>query len=469
VTFNSLQFVGFLAVVLTLYWVLRGRPRQALLLAASYAFYGMWDLRFLGLLLVMSVATYAATLRIERGRGQPVARKWLVGLVLVDLGVLCFFKYANFFIDSAESMLQALGLHPSRLVLQLFVPIGISFYVFESISYAADVFRGKAVARRDPVVVGLFLSYFPKALAGPIERPGHLMAELEHGPTPPTVERVVSALLLIVLGLFQKVFLADLAATAVNEVFGRPGVASAPALVLGAYGFAVQIYGDFAGYTNIARGVSRLFGIELVLNFREPYLSRNPVEFWRRWHISLSTWLRDYLYVPLGGNRRGSGRTSFNLMVTMLLGGLWHGASWTFVVWGGLHGTYLVAHRVLTRGGRTDVDSPVRWSDLWRILGWFQLVCLAWIFFRMPSLGDALTAVVRIVTLQRGESPARLLIVPPLMLLTLAMDLMLRHYGSARRFLRAPAAVQGVAIGLVVTAVVFASGGQGAPFIYFAF
>lgn len=462
--FNSLEFLAFLLVALGGYWATRGAIRRVVLLGVSWWFYALWDLRFLAIVIGFTAVTYGVALRIAAARTSRDRGRWLALGVAADLVALGFFKYFDFFVDSGRRLAENLGLDGSGPALQILLPIAISFYTFESISYLVDVWRGRQEATRDPVTVALFLSYFPKALAGPIERADHLFPQLRCEGRPPDLDGVLSAVRLIALGLFQKVVLADLAAPVANEVFDAPGDQSALVLLLGVYAFAIQIYGDFAGYTNIARGVSRLFGIELVHNFREPYLSGDPATFWRRWHISLSTWLRDYLYIPLGGNRGSTAVTYRNLMITMLLGGLWHGASWTFVVWGGLHGCYLVAYRVLGVG-----SAAAGARALLRMVVFFQLTCVAWVFFRADSFSSALDVLGGIVSLQAGAWVSDAWIVPVLLVLSFAMDLSLRRVGYDRELERRTPVLQGAILGCLLLGVLVASGQPSEPFIYFQF
>jgi len=391
VLFNSFTFPIFLAAVLVLYFVLAHRWQNRMLLLASYLFYGTWDPRFLSLLLLSTCVDYACARKMGKGQGK---RKMLLWVSMVtNLGILGFFKYCNFFVESAADLLAVFGLETSPPVLQVLLPVGISFYTFQSMAYTIDVFRGRQEAHRDFVGFALYVSYFPQLVAGPIERSQRLLTQISK-PRVVTWENVGSGVQLIVMGYLKKVAIADSVAPYVNGAFDDPSGHSGAFLLLSVYLFAIQIYGDFSGYSDIARGVSRILGIDLVINFKQPYLSRNITEFWRRWHISLSSWLRDYLYIPLGGNRAGDWKTYRNLMVTMLLGGLWHGASWNFVIWGGLHGLYLAGHKFLRRGQKVGMEKrPSGWGEWGRflvgVLCTFHLVCLAWIFFRAETLAGA--------------------------------------------------------------------------------
>lgn len=391
--FSSFIFVLFLAIVLPVYYLLSHRLQNLWLLLASYVFYGYWDWRFLSLLALSTAVDYLLARGMEAAP-DPRRRKVLVALsVVVNLGILGFFKYFNFFVGSAAIALESMGMEPNLPFLQLVLPVGISFYTFQSMAYTIDVYRGIQPATRDPISFALYVAYFPQLVAGPIERATRLLPQIQK-PRVVTQDQWNSGAQLILWGYVKKVVIADGLAPYADAAFSVPESQSGLMLWLGLYCFALQIYCDFAGYSDIARGVSRLMGIELMENFRQPYFSRNITEFWRRWHISLSTWLRDYLYIPLGGNRGGPTRQYRNLMITMLFGGLWHGAAWTFVIWGALHGLYLGVHKYLTGGRKigqeTSPDTPLGWlSYLANTLVTFHLVCLTWIFFRASTLSDA--------------------------------------------------------------------------------
>jgi len=365
--FNSISFFFFVPIVLLGVRLLPGTQRQRWLLLASYFFYGSWDWRFLALILFTTAVDYWIAHRIHRSDDPDERRRALLVSVCVNLGVLGFFKYFNFFIDSAAALLEAAGLHASLPALQIILPVGISFYTFQSMSYVIDVYRRDTVPAQTFVLYALYVSYFPQLVAGPISRVGDLMPQLA-APSRVTADRVNFGLCLILIGLAKKVLIADMLAPEVDRIFADPESQSSGMLLRGAYFFAFQIYCDFSAYSDIARGVSEFFGVRLMINFEQPYLSRSITEFWRRWHISLSSWLRDYLYIPLGGNRLGAAKTYRNLMLTMLIGGLWHGAAWTFVAWGAWHGALLALERLsavdvarrVGSGGRNGGDVPPR-------------------------------------------------------------------------------------------------------------
>jgi D-alanyl-lipoteichoic acid acyltransferase DltB (MBOAT superfamily) len=405
VLFNSIEFLFFLPAVLAVYYVLSTRAQNAWLLVASYVFYGWWDWRFLGLILLSTVVDYFIGQRIAAADEESTKKRLLAVSITTNLGILGVFKYYGFFVQSFVGVLEAMGVQAHVTTLQIVLPVGISFYTFQTMSYSFDIYRGRIQPTRNFLNFALFVAYFPQLVAGPIERAHHLLPKLE------AVRRIkwldiAVGFELIVIGLFKKVAVADTLGPIVDARFADPSLSSGADLLITTYLFAFQIYGDFSGYSDIARGVSRFFGVDLMRNFNQPYLSQSITEFWRRWHISLSTWLRDYLYIPLGGNREGSFRTYQNLMTTMLLGGLWHGANWTFVVWGGLHGLYLAVHKVLLRGHRPDIDNTPRLgvAPLIRIIVTFNLVCLTWIFFRAADLATALEILGRIVFWEGGSS-----------------------------------------------------------------
>ena len=385
--FNSLHFVWFFLAVYVLYRLLPHRGQNWLLLVASYYFYAAWDWRFLSLLAASTIVDYTAARLIE-GSESARRRKLLLSVSLgFNLTLLGFFKYFNFFSDSLRVLLAGIGWQMDFVTLRVLLPVGISFYTFMTMSYVIDVYRREIPATRRFVDFAVFVAYFPHLVAGPILRAANLLPQIV---LPRTIsrEQVRDGLWLIAWGYFLKVFVADNLAPLTNAVF-EPGTRhSGIDAWLGVYAFAFQIYGDFAGYSNIARGASKLMGIELIENFRFPYFVRSPQAFWRHWHISLSTWLRDYLYIPLGGNRRGEARTQRNLLITMVLGGLWHGAAWTFVLWGVYQGLLLVGYRAADRfsGFRGWVEGR---ATLARVTSWFvmfHLTCYGWLIFRARSL-----------------------------------------------------------------------------------
>jgi alginate O-acetyltransferase complex protein AlgI len=397
--FNSYAFWLFFAIVAALYYRLPHRGQNLLLLAASYFFYGCWDWRFLGLIAFSTTVDYFVSHALGREE-RPARRKLLLATSLtVNLGVLAFFKYYGFFSTEFARLLANVGLPALVPQLDIVLPVGISFYTFQTLSYTVDVYRRDCPPAERWTDFALFVSFFPQLVAGPIERATHLLPQVLR----PRVHRAgdfAEGLYFVLVGLFTKVFVADTLAMVTNGVFATPtSQLTGAESLLGVYAFAFQIYGDFAGYSAMARGVAKWLGFDLMENFRRPYFAQSPSEFWQRWHISLSQWLRDYLYIPLGGNRGGSLLTYRNLMLTMLLGGLWHGAAWTFIIWGAFHGAILCLYRFFeTRGDRTaKVERSVaaQWA---RRIVMFHLVCVGWLLFRAESMAQVVEMLRLMVT-----------------------------------------------------------------------
>lgn len=384
--FNSLDFFMFFAVVYAGYLVLPHRSQNLLLLAASYFFYGCWDYRFLSLIALSTTVDYVVAQRIHKSNDPRNRKRLLLVSLATGLGILGFFKYFNFFVGSAESLLQSVGLDPTSWRLNIVLPVGISFYTFQSMSYTIDVYRRQLVPACNYFDYALYVSLFTQLVAGPIERATQLLPQVLNKRTVTWPNLRVGAWL-FVWGLFKKLVIADNLAVVVDQVFAGDVAWNAGTVLLGIYAFAWQIYCDFSAYSDMARGLGFFMGFDIMINFRNPYFALNPSDFWRRWHISLSTWLRDYLYIPLGGNRRGVRRTYLNLLLTMVLGGLWHGAAWTFVMWGIFHGGMLALHRWLA--GENNIGA--RGSRLGtgvRIIAMFHAVCLGWLLFRAESMTD---------------------------------------------------------------------------------
>jgi D-alanyl-lipoteichoic acid acyltransferase DltB (MBOAT superfamily) len=391
--FNSTVFLQFFAAFLLLYWFCRNSlvARNVLIVLASYLFYGWWqpvegewDVRFLALLLASSSFDFAVGLALSRLDRPGPRRALLAASVAINLGILGFFKYCNFFVDSFVDLAARFGYVLEGRTLSIILPVGISFYTFQSMSYAIDVYRRDLPATRNYLHFLAFVSFFPQLVAGPIERASHLLPQFNR---PLVIRRPMleEGFWLIVWGLFKKVVLADNFAPLVEMVFDHPG-APGPAVALGTIAFGLQIYCDFSGYSDIARGLARVLGFDIMWNFHLPYFAANLRDFWRRWHISLSTWLRDYLYVSLGGNRRGRARTYVHLLLTMLLGGLWHGASWTFVLWGLWHGLGLAAHRAWSGDGKSPAPASGGFSRGLSWLATMAFVFYGWLLFRADSL-----------------------------------------------------------------------------------
>jgi len=366
--FNSLAFLAFLPIFMIAYWSTKGRVRLWVMLVASLVFYAWWDWRFCFLLLFSALVDYSLGILLENERDDALRRRLIIISVAVNLGLLGFFKYFNFFVG------QATG-----IALRIVLPVGISFYVFKTMSYTIDVYRRTQAAERDLLRFTTFVVFFPELVAGPIVRASRLLPQLARDHRF-SYARMVSGLTLIASGYVRKVAIADSIAPLVDIRFAHPEAHNSWSLLIGVYLYAFQIYCDFSGYSSIAIGLARVLGFDFGINFDRPYFSSSFSEFWKRWHISLSSWLRDYLYIPLGGSRGGTWRTYRSLMITMLLGGLWHGANWTFVFWGALHGTYLVVERAFPRRIIPRALS---------ILLVFHLTCFAWVFFRAHSFSNA--------------------------------------------------------------------------------
>lgn len=392
--FASVAFLLFLPIVFLLYYIFFDKNKNqqnALLLLASCVFYASWDWRFLFLLFFSIGSNYILGLCIEKTSSK---KKYLLIALLLNVGVLAYFKYFNFFLESFSSLLSVFGVEAGFHSLNIILPLGISFYTFHGLSYVIDIYNKKISPTRNFVDYSLFISYFPLLVAGPIERANHLLPQLKEKRSFAYLN-VTEGLKQILWGFFKKVAVADVCARIVDPIFANYQEMSSFMLVLGAFFFAIQIYCDFSGYSDIAIGVSRMFGIKLLRNFNYPYFSRNIAEFWRRWHISLSSWFRDYLYIPLGGSREGMAKQIRNIIVVFLITGFWHGANWTFLVWGGLNAVYMLPSVVL-RKNRRDVGTIAENRILptvleaSQILLTFVLVTVAWVFFRSESVGMSL-------------------------------------------------------------------------------
>ncbi len=489
--FPTIEFAIFFGLVLTASWLLMPNPKywKPFMLAASLFFYGFVDARWVLLLLFSIVANQVAATLISRSDSAARRKQLLIAVVIINLGILGVFKYFDFFAGSLNSVLSKVGLGAPLPLLELVLPIGISFFTFQAISYVVDVHHGVARLAK-PIDFAVYLSFFPHVVAGPIVRAREFIPQLAT-PRSPRNLPAVPALFLILGGLFKKIVIADFLATSiVDPVFATPAAYSSADTAVAVYGYAAQIYCDFSGYTDIAIGLAMLLGFRFPQNFASPYASTSLQEFWRRWHMTLSRWLRDYVYIPLGGNRKGRRRTYVNLMITMLLGGLWHGASWTFVIWGGIHGSGLAIERWWQEwraaGGRPTNESPEdvalstatrrrSWSWPARLLAWFvtfNVVCLAWIFFRSPDLETAGSVLGGLFTRWGEENQ----LVTPVVLLAVLIAIGTQFLPSKvtrtleRVFGRIPTLAQGIIVGLLIVLMVALVGDQGvAPFIYFQF
>lgn len=394
--FNSIEFAIFLPTVLFLYWLLQNKSlklQNFLLLIASYFFYSFWDWRFLFLLAFSTFLDYFTGLKIFNASSKNKKKTWLFISVFVNLGFLGLFKYYNFFAESFAGMLSSFGLKPHFITLSVILPVGISFYTFHGLSYVFDIYNSKIKPTSNWVNYTLFVSFFPLLVAGPIERATHLLPQVEK-PRVFDYGKAVDGLRQILWGLFKKMVIADSCAEYANIIFNNSGDYSGSTLIFGAIFFAFQIYGDFSGYSDIALGTARLFGFELLKNFSFPYFSRDIAEFWRRWHISLSSWFRDYLYIPLGGSRGGIYQKIRNTFIIFLVSGFWHGANWTFIVWGMLNAIYIMPS-IIFNTNRNYIEVVAKGKlfpsgkELFNIVITFGLTVFAWIFFRAKDLHHA--------------------------------------------------------------------------------
>lgn len=480
--FNSLDFAIFIPIVFVLYWfVLKKnlRLQNLLIVLSSYVFYGWWDWRFLSLIIFSTLVDYTVGMRLGVEQ-KPLNRKILLWIsIVVNLGFLGFFKYYNFFIDNFTEAFSFFGQDITINSLNIILPVGISFYTFQTLSYSIDVYRGKMEPTTDFIAFSAFVSFFPQLVAGPIERAKHLLPQFYKERTF-DYHKAVDGMRQILWGLFKKVVIADNAAYFANLIFNNSADHSGSTLLLGALFFTFQIYGDFSGYSDIAIGTSRLFGFDLMQNFNFPYFSRNIAEFWRRWHISLSTWFRDYLYIPLGGSRGSTWIKVRNTFAIFLISGFWHGSNWTFIVWGGLNAIYFLP-LLLTKKNRVfldDVAEDRMWPSVREtamMLGTFGLTVLAWIFFRADNVGHAINILSEIFsstlfTLPTFEGKRQALMV----LLFIAIFLFIEWNGRKEEYAIASLGTTwkrpfrfALYYGLLFT--LFWFGGQQQDFIYFQF
>ena len=384
--FNTFQFAYFFAILFPTYWILRRhyKAQNLLLLLAGYYFYACWEPKFLALLILSTVMDYACGLAVDRIEAPRKRKLFVILSMALNLGMLGYFKYVNFFSASMQVALAKAGLNVPLWHIEVVLPIGISFYTFQSMSYVIDVYRKHIKPTKNLLEFATFVSFFPHLVAGPIMRPTTLLPQIQ-APRKFNIDQIYQGAYLIFWGLTKKVVVADNLGPIVNDLFGRWQTIDGGLALLAIYAFAFQIYCDFSGYTDAARGIAKCLGIELALNFNLPYFATSPQEFWDRWHISLSKWLRDYLFIPLGGSRGGRLHTYRNLLLTMIIGGLWHGAAWTFIIWGTYQGVILVGHRLakplLDKINPTSTVDQACWKAV-RIIATFHLVCLGWLIFR---------------------------------------------------------------------------------------
>ena len=401
--FNSLPFAVFLPIVFAVYWALRNslRSQNVMLLVASYVFYGWWDARFLSLIVASTVVDYLLGQYLAVATNALKRKLLLTASMIFNLGLLGVFKYYNFFMENFMEIANSVGLHTNPILLKIALPVGISFYTFQTMSYTIDIYRKQLDPTKDFIAFAAFVGYFPQLVAGPIERASNLLPQMSKRRYF-DYQKAVDGMRQTLWGFFKKVVIADAVAPLVDQAFGDPNGFSAIALITGALLFSIQIYCDFSGYSDIAIGISKLFGIDLMQNFRTPYFSRDIAEFWRRWHISLSTWFRDYLYIPLGGSRGSTALKVRNTFAIFIVSGFWHGANWTFIIWG-LINALLFLPLLLAKRNRSNLNDP-EISDLHRILLTFSITTIAWIFFRADSLSHAIDYLQNIAIWNSGKS-----------------------------------------------------------------
>ncbi len=470
--FPTLTFAVFFVIVYPIYWFLRERGSgwKIFILAASYLFYGAWDWRFVFLIILSTVVNQEFALRLGRS-AERHKRALLIGAIVFNLGILGLFKYYGFFIESLNALLRTLGVGGRLPLLEIIVPVGVSFFTFQAITYVVDIYRGQ-LARSSVLDFAIYLAFFPHLVAGPIVRAGEFLPQLK-APQVPTQRQASGAAFLILGGLFKKVVIAsNLGSAIVDPVFAAPSQHSAPEILLAIYAYAIQIYADFSGYTDMAIGIALLFGFTFPQNFDRPYAAASLQEFWRRWHMTLSRWLRDYLYIALGGNRRGRLLTYRNLVLTMVLGGLWHGAATTFIAWGLFHGVGLAIERWWGERRAASTEPGLSFAgQIWvqRFLI-FHLVCIAWVLFRASSFDRALTIYWRALTAWEPgplASSNLALVIGGMLALQFIPPNVGRSLEEA--FAELPLVAQGALIGIIM-AIIFALGPRGvAPFIYYQF
>lgn len=395
--FNSIEYLIFLPIVFIVYWLLKSnyKYQNILLLISSYVFYGWWDYRFLSLIIFSSFIDYFVGKKIEKANGKENKKRWLLVSLCSNLGLLAIFKYYNFFADSFASTMSTLGWEVNDLTLNIILPVGISFYTFQTLSYSIDIYREKIKSCKDIIAFFTFVSLFPQLVAGPIERASNLIPQIEKRRSLNST-LVKTGIFQIFIGLFRKVAIADNLGVYVDAAYANHEIHNGSTLLIATIFYAFQIYFDFSGYSDIAIGSAKLFGFKFNRNFNLPYFSKTLTEFWRKWHMSLSYWLRDYLYISLGGNRKGEILTYRNLLLTMLLGGLWHGSSWNFIIWGGIHGLFLSFEKF------TFSKFKINTFNAFGFLYTFIVVLIAWVFFRAVDLNTAINILGKWISLEFG-------------------------------------------------------------------
>ncbi|WP_241330335.1 MBOAT family O-acyltransferase [Chryseobacterium arthrosphaerae] len=476
--FNSIGFAIFLPVVFLLYWLVTNknlRLQNILLLLASYYFYACWDWRFLFLLMFSTLLDYCTGLKMQEAENQKGKRFWFWLSITINLGFLGVFKYYNFFAQSFAEAISHVGLQVNPWTLQVILPVGISFYTFHGLSYVIDVYKDRIRAESNFVDYAVFVSFFPLLVAGPIERATHLLPQIKKRRTF-NYTQAVDGLRQILWGLFKKIVIADNCAEFANQIFNSSADQSGSTLALGAVLFAFQIYGDFSGYSDIAIGTARLFGIDLLRNFAFPYFSRDIAEFWRRWHISLSSWFKDYLYIPLGGSKGGNWMRIRNTFIIFIVSGFWHGANWTFIVWGALNALFIMPS-IIMKTNRNHLETVAQGNILPTVKEFFQmtvtfsLAVLAWIFFRAENISHAFSYISGIFSRSLFSIPT---ITPRLLMLLIMIFMVIEWLGREQQYAIAKLGLQWksplrYAMYYAIIIAIFWFAGKDQQFIYFQF
>lgn len=479
--FNSISFAIFFPIVFMIYWILGKKSykwQNIFLLLASYYFYGCWDWRFVFLLAFSTALDYYSGIKIHEAQNRSLKKTWLIISVGLNLGFLGFFKYYNFFIDSFVDLIEKIGFQAHLPTLSIILPVGISFYTFHGLSYVFDIYNDKIKPTRNIVNYTLFVSFFPLLVAGPIERATHLLPQIKRARVF-TYERATDGMRQILWGLFKKMVIADNAAIYANAIFANYETASGSELFLGAVFFTFQIYGDFSGYSDIALGTARMLGFDLLKNFNFPYFSRDIAEFWRRWHISLSSWFKDYLYIPLGGSHGGNWMRIRNTFIIFIVSGFWHGANWTFIAWGTLNALFILPSIIL-RTNRNYLDVVAKGKvfpnlkELFQVVITFLLTVIAWVFFRSNTITDAVLYVSKLFdsslfsvpTLNKAALGTLILIAFLLIVEWFGRE---NNYGIEKTFSNSPQLIRWSFYAFIILLLGLFMATNETPFIYFQF
>lgn len=478
--FNSTSFAIFLPIVFALYWALNKHLKwqNILLLLASYYFYACWDWRFMFLLMFSTFLDYYTGLKMDEGKRENTRKFWLWLSIGINLGFLGFFKYFNFFADNFAELIKGLGFQVNIWTLKIILPVGISFYTFHGLSYVLDIYFRRIKAERSFVEYAVFVSFFPLLVAGPIERATHLLPQIKKSRTF-SYERAVDGMRQILWGLFKKMVIADNCAVFANQIFSNSSTSSGSELILGAIFFTFQIYGDFSGYSDIALGTAKLFGINLLRNFAFPYFSRDMAEFWRRWHISLSSWFKDYLYIPLGGSKGGNWMRIKNTFIIFLVSGFWHGANWTFIVWGFLNALFIMPSIIL-KTNRNNLEAVAinklipSIKDIFNILVTFSLTVFAWIFFRAENVDHAFSYILGIFdpsffSFPQLKKAALATLILILFFMTMEWIGRENQYAIEKTLMKKPKILRWSFYGLIIILIGLFLQTHETPFIYFQF